>query len=558
MMKTALVLSILFLLVSVGVFAQGPDPDAVLAQWDGGKITVADYIHWWERLSPNNRPELTTPEQRAEFLDNIINANVMLQVARAEGVDKDPNVTSFMHTRRSNALKERLFEEAVKGRIKVDEAEVKKFADRRLTQITASHIIVPTYQQARKMMDSLAAGVPFEDLATRYSTCPSAANGGMLGAVRWGDFSDRWSAEAFQLEPGQYSQPFEVDNGYAIIMVHDKTMLDPENREDEEAVARGTLARDAEFEERAAFVDSLRLAYNLFVDIDAVVDLCARYAQEMVASGITSKVISDDIVPPLTEREKELPMAGFRGRSFTYGNIVDMILAQPYVVRPVLDDPDEVLGFINRQLNDSLLVAEAEHRGIDKRPDVADDLEKAEQNRTISRFYRQMTLEAEVPDDTLRAFYEAHLDAYRAVPGNLGSKIVVNTREEADSILKELQEGASFADLAREHSIDVFTAPDGGEMGFYPTGKDPEFDGFFAQMQVGDMKIFRSMEGHVVLWLRARQEATDPLPYDQARSMVQRDVALRYGQVHFERWIAAKRKELNVTVNEALLPTINL
>jgi peptidyl-prolyl cis-trans isomerase C len=555
-MRTAIAFSVLVLLAA-SAFAAGAGDATVLAEWNGGKVTVADYAHWWERIDPAGRPSLATQDEKAEFLNTVINAMVMLQEAKARGEDKNPNVTEWAAGRRVNALRERLYQEATEGRLQVDSTEVNEMYERRLTQINASHIVCRTYAKASALLDSLKAGASFEDLARKYSTDPSGARGGHIGPVRWGDFSDRWCVQAFALAPGEISQPFEVENGYAIVKVNDKIMIKPQDADAEKEAIRNGLLQRANFAEREAFLDSLRIAYDVNIDLDAVIDICARYVTEMTSRGITSEVVAEDIVLPLTDREKSLPVASFRGRTFDYEDAQNFILAQPYVVRPNLDDPDQVFGFINRQLNDSLLVREAEKRGIDKIPEIADELEKALTNRILTRFYRVMTLDTEVPEDTLRAFYVAHRESYYSLPGHVASKIVLPTQEAADSVLAMIRAGASFEDIARERSMDPFTAPEGGDMGFYSVGQDPEFDGFFAQMQVGDMAVFRSVEGHVVLWLRERRER-QPLTFEVARPAVERDVSRRARQTAIGDWVSAKRKELGVKVYADRLAQVNL
>ena len=556
-MKTTMVLLAGFLLFAVWTSAGEADKGAVLAEWEGGEITVGEYTRWWERLTPDARPDLSTMEEKTNFLDNMINARIMLDEAGAMGVPEHPNVKDWVHSRRVNALRERLYQEATIGRLEIDEAEVRKIYEKRLAQINASHIVAPTYDKALALLDSIAAGVSFEDLAKTHSTCTSGARGGSLGPVRWGDFTERWSTQAFRLEPGEVSQPFEVQDGYAIVKVHDKTLLEPEHAEAEKQGIRAALLKEDNFEERGAFLDSLTIAYEVDVNIDAVVTLCARYAEALMDRGITSEVVAEDIVPALTEREKALPILTFRGGSFSTEEVVYLILSQPYVVRPKLDDPDEVFNFVTRQLNDSLLVREAEKRGIDKIPEIADNLEKITQNRILTRFYRVKVQDIEVPEDTLRTFYETHREGYVSTPGHSASKIVLASREAADSLLQMLEDGASFEDLASERSIDPFTAPEGGDMGFYAPGKDAEFDEFFGQLEVGERGIFRSVEGHVILWLRERHTSR-PLSYEEAKPAVIRDVSRRFKAYYIADWLATKRREVDVKVYEDVLAGVTV
>lgn len=48
--------------------------------------------------------------------------------------------------------------------------------------------------------------------------------------------------------------------------------------------------------------------------------------------------------------------------------------------------------------------------------------------------------------------------------------ILVDTKEEAESILAQIQEGADFGTLAQTYSLDVTTRDRGGDLGFFPRG----------------------------------------------------------------------------------------
>ena len=65
--------------------------------------------------------------------------------------------------------------------------------------------------------------------------------------------------------------------------------------------------------------------------------------------------------------------------------------------------------------------------------------------------------------------------------------IVVRTRAKADDLLRQLQDGADFANLAREHSVDP-SAADGGNLGFFTKGDlHPEFEAAVLPLEVGEL-----------------------------------------------------------------------
>ncbi len=70
----------------------------------------------------------------------------------------------------------------------------------------ARHILVPTEEQAKSIIEQLKHGAKFEDLAKKYSTDPAAKSGGDLGFFKKDDMLPEFANVAFALKPGQVSQ----------------------------------------------------------------------------------------------------------------------------------------------------------------------------------------------------------------------------------------------------------------------------------------------------------------------------------------------------------------
>jgi parvulin-like peptidyl-prolyl isomerase len=556
-MKKILIILMVMWTAPLSAALAGVDSASMVVEWDGGGISVGDYVAWWERIEPAERPPLSTIEEKTEFLESMISASLMLAEAESLGLDEHPNVVDWVTRRRTALLMDELMSRATAGRLEIDEAEVERQYQRRLTQAVASHLIVPTLDEAEAMIDSINSGVPFEDLAVRHSSCASAARGGSLGPVRWGDFSDRWSEQAFRLEPGGVSPPFKVETGYGIVKIESKTLIEPSNPEAERQAIRNRLEKQLHFEEMKVFTDSLRLAYEFEIDVDAVVELCAGYAAKLMELGETREVVDIDVIPDLTESEKAKPVATYEGGSLSTGELVDIILNQPYAVRPELDNPNQMIPLVWRQARDTLLVVEAEKRELDKLPNVAVPLSKVWQRKLTAVLFRHLTQDAEVPEEELRTHYESDKEVHRQPKAHIASKILLTRREKADSLLELIEMGESFEDLAREHSLDPFSAPNGGDLGVVEEGSDEEFDGFFAQMEVGDIRYFRSLEGHLIMWLRERRESRIPT-FEQARNVITKAMLPAYKDKILMDWIVAEREELGLTINRSILEQIDL
>ncbi len=85
------------------------------------------------------------------------------------------------------------------------------------SKIRASHILVEKHSQALRVLEELGDGKSFNELARRYSNCPSWKRGGKLGAFGRGQMVKDFERAAFDLKVGEVSQPVKTQFGYHII-----------------------------------------------------------------------------------------------------------------------------------------------------------------------------------------------------------------------------------------------------------------------------------------------------------------------------------------------------
>lgn len=99
-----------------------------------------------------------------------------------------------------------------KGYAKMDE----------ITKVKAGHILVSSESEAKALKSQIDEGTSFEELAKKYSKCPSGANGGDLGYFRRGQMVKEFEDAAFDTEINKVSEPIKTQFGYHLIKVYDK------------------------------------------------------------------------------------------------------------------------------------------------------------------------------------------------------------------------------------------------------------------------------------------------------------------------------------------------
>ena len=87
------------------------------------------------------------------------------------------------------------------------------------TQEEISHAL----EQIKNIKSEIDRGAAFDEIAKKYSNCPSAQNGGNLGFIqRKGNFAESFLDTAFSLKVDQVSEPVQTEYGYHLIKVTEK------------------------------------------------------------------------------------------------------------------------------------------------------------------------------------------------------------------------------------------------------------------------------------------------------------------------------------------------
>jgi peptidyl-prolyl cis-trans isomerase SurA len=118
------------------------------------------------------------------------------------------------------------------------QATVQQQGPMMVTQTHARHILIKTSKvmsdaqaetRLKQLLERLANGEKFQDLAKRYSQDTSAPQGGDLGWLTPGETVPAFEQAMNQLQPGQISQPVKSQFGWHLIQVVERRTKDMED-----------------------------------------------------------------------------------------------------------------------------------------------------------------------------------------------------------------------------------------------------------------------------------------------------------------------------------------
>lgn len=196
----------------------------------------------------------------------------------------------------------------------------------------------------------------------------------------------------------------------------------------------------------------------------------------------------------------------------------------PPEMAPLLSTPEGRKQYLENLVMEEILYHEAEKEGILDDPYVMHLAEKAKRTVIIEEYLRRELSKGIVAptEEKILAFYEENKDAFDNAETIRVRHILVDTQEEADEILEQLEGGERFSDLAREYSI-CPTGPDGGDLGFFKRGdmiKEFE-DAAFALEKPGDISdIVKTKYGYHIIKLEDKDHLLEQYFYDSQDEMI--------------------------------------
>lgn len=241
-----------------------------LADEVGVTVTEAEIDEAWER-------EVNLQGGEQELLDLLDSIGLTVEDARRQLA--------------ANALFTKA-QDAVREQIEVDEADIEALYEQRAPwdRARASHILVETEEEANEILDLLADGADFAELAQERSRDPgSAQNGGSLGFQPRGAFVPEFDDAVWSAEEGEIVGPVQTDFGFHIIRVEEfetRTLDDVRDQLRDELVGQ-------QFQQRFQ-----SLQQDVFTE--AEIDVNSRYGRWDPTAGQqgSGAVVADD---PMTE-----------------------------------------------------------------------------------------------------------------------------------------------------------------------------------------------------------------------------------------------------------------
>ena len=212
-------------ILALALAVTGPASAKVLASVDGVEITDEDVAVALEDLGPTLPQQIEGPQREAYVLDYLIDLRLVAKQAAADKMGDGEDVARRLAYYRDKVMMESLLgkvarEGATDAAMKqvYDEAAAKQKPEE---EIHASHILVPTEDEAKAALKRVKSGEDFAKVADEVSKDPGS-KGGDLGWFTKDRMVPEFGEAAFKLGKGEISEPVKSQFGWHVIRLEDK------------------------------------------------------------------------------------------------------------------------------------------------------------------------------------------------------------------------------------------------------------------------------------------------------------------------------------------------
>src|SRR5262245_7061275 len=181
--------------------------------------------------------------------------------------------------------------------------------------------------------------------------------------------------------------------------------------------------------------------------------------------------------------------------------------------------------------------------------EVRDDLRA---NLLSNAIFTKVTANAKVAPAEVRSYYDTHREVYTSPQTRVVSHILVKNKALADKIYAQLQNGASFAALAKKYSIDPGSKAQGGQLTITRGQTVAPFDRVAFELRTGQLSkpVHTQYGWHII---HADKPATPhkSTPFAQVKASIQQQLLQQKRNTALQSWLTTLKKEYDGKISYA-------
>jgi len=544
------------LAVGLAVTGCGHDGgDAVVARVGERQILKQELRRFVMTLPPGLRTSKRGQEARRDYLQTLIDRELMLLEAEDRGLDEDPALQRRLRRKVEERILSLFRRRELASQVEVTDVDIDEYiADAKLAEERlAEAMLVTTEEQAQRLRAELDQGRSFQELAQELSLdADSGSRSGTVGYVNrlTAPRAGIPTAVFDSLRTGAVSPPLPAGQNWQLVQfVDDRIATDPSLR----TGVQSRLAREARQE----------------IEDQLVEQLVHELGWVPAAAGLALLASLDsggNLIPALTPRQSQTELFTFEGGAATVGDYLQGLREHRVGSPRALSDSGFVVALGKRMLQGRamLLVASARQR-LPEEPGIVQWRAQVHPEMALQALRRQVVGGADTmaTEERLRDYYDGRRQAFRVPALVCFDEILFHTREEAEQARGEIGDDAELLELSRLRGNEIRRRRPDGLLCMKDKSKQvlPELWAALDEAPIGQVRGPVSLEGQAFVLIKVvRKEPERPQTFEEARTRAKASVVAGIERQLFADWLAETRQRRQSEVRvfedrlEAALP----
>lgn len=205
-------------------------------------------------------------------------------------------------------------------------------------------------------------------------------------------------------------------------------------------------------------------------------------------------------------------------------------------------------ALLEELVNQKLIYIEAMENNIHEEEKYKADFEKLVENFTTQYAIQRLINSVSVTHEELEEYYNNNQESFKSPEKVKASHILVDSEELASELQRQIAQGASFEDLAAEHSS-CPSKERGGDLGEFTKGQMfPEFEDAAFDLAPGEVSgPVQTQFGYHLIKLAHKSESKT-MDFEEVRSNLLKNIMAERQHMKYQEHIADLRAKHNINM----------
>ena len=528
---------LLFALCGLFSGCGGQAQEDIIAVVGERQVTAEDLRAFVLNLLPGLYTDKQGQEARKDYLQSLLDQQLLLLEARVQGLDSDPLLRGKLQVKKRDYLANLYRQREILPQVQVTEEEIRRvFDDQGLARerfLTA--ILVQTEEEARQLQAQIENGAVFGELAQEYSLDPrSAQRGGELGFVNRAMAAQLGIPEALfaSLPARTVSPPLPRGQTFHLVRFLDERTVDLQTQQ---ATIRMQLLREKRKEREERQVELLAYERELAMS-DRGLTVLKSQVKSLAEKGLQ-----------LSAAERETPLFAYEKGSITVQDYIEVLRARRIKNTKALLDSSFISAIARWFILPNLMFMEAARdAGITELPEVIQWEKKMADDLLLKTLQqREVSDRVSIDEEEVRRYVRENPDKFLTTRQICFDELIVPGEEKARQLENEITSADSLIQVAQKHKLPVRSRNADGLVCMTRQNRSvyPQLWEALETARIGALGgPVRTHEGYAFFKVVRRHEP-QPEPFEKARKRAHAVLQGRAEQARFGEWLLQLREK---------------